>query len=323
VGANAYGYSAAGNQTSAPSRTYSYDVFNRLITATVSGVVTQYRYNGLGLRLYKGGANLSRFVYDEEGQLIGEYSNTGVMTREIVWLNDIPIAIMMPSGAATNLFYIDSDHLNTPRTITNQAKQKRWEWNSDPFGTTAANENPASLGTFTFNLRFAGQYFDKETGLHYNYFRDYNPAIGRYVQSDPIGLAGGLNTYAYVEGNPLGRADPSGLAPIELPPLQPIHSDAVYSQPGAAKSSFDFWSKQPTNDIVRSLKPGATEPLSVKPDGRIYDGNTRVKVLKERGVNVDKLPRVIVPPTRFPFIPFFICPACRFDPSLNPQCPDA
>jgi type VI secretion system secreted protein VgrG len=101
--------------------------------------------------------------------------------------------------------------LNTPRTITNQAKQKRWEWNSDPFGTTAANENPAALGTFTFNLRFAGQYFDKETGLHYNYFRDYNPAIGRYVQSDPIGLRGGLNTFGYVEGNPANAVDPLGL----------------------------------------------------------------------------------------------------------------
>jgi RHS repeat-associated protein len=210
LGANAYGYSAAGNQTSAPSRTYAYDVFNRMSSATVSGVVTQYRYNGIGQRLYKGGANLSRFVYDEQGQLIGEYNNTGVMTREIVWFNDIPLAIMTPSGTATNLFYIDTDQLNTPRTITNQAKQKRWEWNSDPFGTTLANENPAALGIFTFNLRFPGQYFDKETGLHYNYFRDYNPAIGRYVQSDPIGLGGGLNTYAYVEGNPINRTDPTG-----------------------------------------------------------------------------------------------------------------
>jgi RHS repeat-associated protein len=133
------------------------------------------------------------------------------MTREIVWLNDIPIAVMMPSRTATNLFYIDTDHLNTPRTITNQAKQKRWEWNSDPFGTTLANENSAALGTFTFNLRFPGQYFDKETGLHYNYFRDYNPSMGRYIQSDPSGLAGGLNTYAYVGANPLRFVDPTGL----------------------------------------------------------------------------------------------------------------
>jgi RHS repeat-associated protein len=55
-----------------------------------------------------------------------------------------------------------------------------------------ANENPSALGTFTCNLRFPGQYFDKETNLHYNYYRDYSPEIGRYIESDPIGLAGGV-----------------------------------------------------------------------------------------------------------------------------------
>ena len=87
-----------------------------------------------------------------------------------------------------------------------------WSWISDPFGTTAANDDPDGDGVpFTLNLRFPGQYFDTETGLHYNYFRYYDPDSGRYVTSDPIGLAGGLNTYGYVGGDPVGGVDLYGL----------------------------------------------------------------------------------------------------------------
>jgi RHS repeat-associated protein len=106
------------------------------------------------------------------------------------------------------------DHLNTPRLITNDQGQAVWRWDqAEPFGVTVADENPSGLGAYEMPLRFPGQYFDKETKLHYNYFRDYDSAIGRYAQSDPIGLRGGLNTYAYVSGNPLSRTDPRGLSP--------------------------------------------------------------------------------------------------------------
>ncbi|MFN0317219.1 MAG: RHS repeat-associated core domain-containing protein [Burkholderiales bacterium] len=85
--------------------------------------------------------------------------------------------------------------------MTNTANQLRWSWtNTEPFGITPANENPAGLGAFAYNLRFPGQYLDKESNLFYNYFRDYDPQTGRYVQSDPIGQAGGINTYSYVGG---------------------------------------------------------------------------------------------------------------------------
>jgi RHS repeat-associated protein len=96
--------------------------------------------------------------------------------------------------------------------ITNQTGQAVWRYdNNDPFGGNVPDENPAGLGIFTCNLRFPGQYFDQETNTHYNYFRDYDPTIGRYVQSDPIGLRGGLNTYLYVEANPIGDIDVDGL----------------------------------------------------------------------------------------------------------------
>jgi RHS repeat-associated protein len=116
-------------------------------------------------------------------------------------------------GAAA-IYFIHTDQLNTPRTITNAQGSTVWTWaNDDPFGNNAPNENPSGQGNFTCNLRLPGQYFDLETSLHYNYFRDYNPAIGRYVESDPIGLRGGPNTYAFVLNDPISKIDPRGLIP--------------------------------------------------------------------------------------------------------------
>ena len=102
------------------------------------------------------------------------------------------------------LYYIYPDHLDTPRVVVNVANNIVWRWDSsDPFGSLPADANPSGLGSFTFNLRFPGQYFSQETGLHYNFYRDYDPGTGRYIESDPVGLNGGINTYAYVGGNPI------------------------------------------------------------------------------------------------------------------------
>ena len=119
---------------------------------------------------------------------------------------------------------IHADHLGTPRAITRPSdNQKVWEWsNTEPFGANLPNEDPSATGTaFKFNLRFPGQYADVETGTNYNYFRDYDPATGRYIQSDPIGLKGGVNTFAYVGGKPISKNDPRGLDNPGMGPYDP------------------------------------------------------------------------------------------------------
>ncbi len=139
---------------------------------------------------------------------------------------------------------VHPEHLNTPRQVYDDQQQLRWKWDqAEPFGVSTPNENPSSLGAFEMPLRFPGQYADKENGLHYNARRDYDPAIGRYVQSDPIALQGGLNTYLFVSGSPLGEADPSGLQPpvrmLGQPgPLQILPPGPLGVMPGQAGYVF-------------------------------------------------------------------------------------
>lgn len=106
-----------------------------------------------------------------------------------------------------------TDHLNTPRLVADATGTTVWRWDqAEPFGVNTPDENPSSLGAFEFPLRLPGQYADKETSLYYNGRRDYDSESGRYIQSDPIGLRGGINTYVYVSGNPISFNDPLGLA---------------------------------------------------------------------------------------------------------------
>ena len=131
------------------------------------------------------------------------------------------VAVNPVITSTTSLYYIHNDHLNTPQVVTNQSQQVVWMGDYEPFGKLAANQTN-SIELFS---RFPGQYLDPETNLYYNYFRDYDPSIGRYIESDPIGLEGGINTYAYVEGNPLGAIDPLGLQASTLI-VRPWNSNA-------------------------------------------------------------------------------------------------
>jgi RHS repeat-associated protein len=216
-------FDAAGNLNSDGTITYSYSDRGRLKGTVNGGVNSSYLYNGLGQRVSKTGTVVPTggnfYVYDEQGRLLGEYDVSGVALQETVFLGDMPVSVLKqtvsgsPTVVATSVFYVYADHINAPRVITDSATNNIvWSWvDSDPFGISQPNENPNGTGAFTYNVRFPGQYYDKETNLHYNYYRDYDPQTGRYVQSDPIGLAGGTNTYGYVGGNPVSQFDPNGL----------------------------------------------------------------------------------------------------------------
>lgn len=178
--------------------------------------MTTYEHNGLGQRTAKTVlGTTTRYAYDEQGHLLGEYTAAGSPLREYVWLADTPVLLLVHAASPPNsppaVYFIHADQIDTPRIVQDNQYRNRWAWDPDGFGQLPPNDNPQGLGSFTFNLRMPGQFFDAESGLYYNHFRDYDPQTGRYIESDPIGLAGGVNTYSYVEGDPIRAVDPYGL----------------------------------------------------------------------------------------------------------------
>jgi RHS repeat-associated protein len=161
------------------------------------------------------------YLYDEQGQLLGEYDSTGAPVYETIYLGSLPVGVTKQTGTVANgnmsttVYNVSADQIATARVITKQDQTIVWRWDTaEAFGGTLPDQNPNNQGTFVYNQRFPGQVFDAETGLFQNWNREYNARQGRYIQSDPIGLAGGINTFAYVEGDPLSAVDPLGLDAI-------------------------------------------------------------------------------------------------------------
>jgi RHS repeat-associated protein len=234
-----YSYDDMGNLVKDKQHDYTYDTRNRLVA--IDQNVT-YHYNNNNRRVSKTvNGTITYFIY-EGHMLLGEYDANGNVLNEYVYLGSTPIAM----STTTKIYKVYADHLNTPRRVADENNNIVWKWESTPFGETKP------IGTLEFNLRFSGQYFDSETETHYNINRDYNPIIGRYIQSDPIGLDGGFSTFAYVNGNPIMFVDLEGLFGTQNKP-DPVFVDRtnIYRQM-MSKFMLDLSSAYYVADDIRN-----------------------------------------------------------------------
>ena len=187
----------------------------RLDRLTIGATVTaDYVYDGLerlAIRLTQNmtPAATAHYVYDLKGRLIAEAHDTGQTAREYVWLDDMPLAVVADVDTPSpQLLFVHADHLDRPLKMTDAAQALLWDAVFLPFGE-------AQSVTTALNLRFPGQYFLIESGLHYNWHRHYDPTTGRYLQPDPLGFVDGPSVYAYASSAPTLEIDPTGRAGIK------------------------------------------------------------------------------------------------------------
>jgi len=176
---------------------------------------------------------------------------------------------MDDTGSSPVLYFIHTDQIGTPQKITDGSLNIVWDGVFDPFGNQATGSSLSLT-----NLRFPGQYFDGESGLNQNWRRDYDPTTGRYIQSDPLGLFGGTNTYAYVGGNPTGRTDSAGLWQLTVTVGWGPAGQLTFGQNGgqwnvgvhvgAGIGASINWNPEDTGCKTRGFNPGVTSQADVK-----------------------------------------------------------
>ena len=169
-----YAHDANGNIIADGMYSYSFNANNQLLQVTNGAVRGEYVYNAKGQRVKKAAAGKTTiYHYDLEGNLIAETAANGSLIAGYVYAGGNRLAMI---DGSDNLFYYHNDHLGTPLAMTDAGGNVVWKAAYDPFGE--AQVDPSS--TVTNNFRFPGQYYDEESGLHYNWHRYYDPRTGRY-----------------------------------------------------------------------------------------------------------------------------------------------
>jgi RHS repeat-associated protein len=183
-----------------------------------------YSYDAFGQRLVRSGASAGLYQYDLGGHLIEETDGQGNTQADYIYLGDQPIASVSPSSG--QVYFLHSDHLGTPQVATDSNQAVQWQASYQPFGATTTG-----IGLIVQDLRLPGQEYDSVTGWNHNGFRDYIPGLGRYSQSDPVGLAGGLNSFVYARNSPLVFRDPTGrfIVVLDYEPSPTPTGQGVYS----------------------------------------------------------------------------------------------
>ncbi len=259
-----------GTTLSTKTTTYTYDTAQRLVKVSITttpagqGATTQttaYAYNPYGQRIRKishtdtAQASTVYYLYTQQG-LVGEYDDQGNLLVEYHYRPNSPwMTNPIYQKRDGQYYYYFNDHLGTPQQLYARSGKLVWEATYDTFGLAHINESKTTIEN---NLRFPGQYYDTETQLHHNYFRDYDPQTGRYIQSDPIGLDGGINTFVYVGGNPNRGIDPWGLVCVGYP--QRVYDNFVRTNqlvPGVlAPIGLGLFTAGKTAELVRGVTIG-------------------------------------------------------------------